>query len=212
MAERNLEGKRIAILATEGVEQVELTEPRKELEQAGATTELISLQPGVVQAMNHIDKGDTIPVDRTVEQVDAESYDGLLLPGGALNPDNLRQDEQAVGFVGEHLGHPSGDARDDGCAGNEGFEHDVRQTFVAARHDERVRHRDATEHLLVVERTGERNPVEQVEARCERPQVVELRPGTDDLERRQIGSGDGLDEQLDALDRDEAADEHEIQT
>ena len=94
MAERNLEGKRIAILATEGVEQVELTEPRKELEQAGATTELISLQPGVVQAMNHIDKGDTIPVDRTVEQVDAESYDGLLLPGGALNPDNLRQDEQ----------------------------------------------------------------------------------------------------------------------
>ena len=99
MAERNLEGKRIAILATEGVEQVELTEPRKELEQAGATTELISLQPGVVQAMNHIDKGDTIPVDRTVEQVDAESYDGLLLPGGALNPDNLRQDEQAVGFV-----------------------------------------------------------------------------------------------------------------
>ena len=99
MAERNLEGKRIALLATEGVEQVELTEPRKELEQAGATTELISLQPGVVQAMNHIDKGDTIPVDRTVEQVDAESYDGLLLPGGALNPDNLRQDEQAVGFV-----------------------------------------------------------------------------------------------------------------
>ena len=94
-----LEGKTIAILAADGVEQVELTEPRKALEQAGATTELISLQPGAVQAMNHIDKGDTIPVDRTVEQVDAESYDGLLLPGGALNPDNLRQNEQAVRFV-----------------------------------------------------------------------------------------------------------------
>jgi protease I len=100
MAEQhNLEGKTIAILAADGVEQVELTEPRKALEQAGATTELISLQPGAVQAMNHIDKGDTIPVDRTVEQVDAESYDGLLLPGGALNPDNLRQNEQAVRFV-----------------------------------------------------------------------------------------------------------------
>jgi protease I len=99
MAEQNLEGKTIAILATEGVEQVELTEPRKALEQAGATTELISLQSGAVQAMNHIDKGDMIPVDRTVEQVDAESYDGLLLPGGALNPDNLRQNEQAVHFV-----------------------------------------------------------------------------------------------------------------
>jgi protease I len=60
---------------------------------------LISLQSGAVQAMNHIDKGDRIPVDRTVEQVDAESYDGLLLPGGVLNPDNLRQNEQAVRFV-----------------------------------------------------------------------------------------------------------------
>lgn len=99
MAEQNLEGKTIAILATEGVEQVELTEPRKALEQAGAATELISLQSGDVQAMNHIEKGDMIPVDRTVEQVEAESYDGLLLPGGALNPDNLRQNEQAVRFV-----------------------------------------------------------------------------------------------------------------
>lgn len=99
MAEQNLEGKTIAILATEGVEQVELTEPRKALEEAGATTELVSLESGAVQAMNHIDKGDTIPVDRTVEQVDAESYDGLLLPGGALNPDNLRQSEHAVRFV-----------------------------------------------------------------------------------------------------------------
>jgi len=99
MAEQNLGDKTIAILATEGVEQVELTEPRKALEDAGATVEVISLEPGAVQAMNHIDKGDMIPVDRTVEQVDAEGYDGLLLPGGVLNPDNLRQNEQAVRFV-----------------------------------------------------------------------------------------------------------------
>ncbi len=99
MAEQNLSGKTIAILATEGVEQVELTKPRKALEEAGATVELISLEPGAVQAMNHIDKGDLIPVDRTVEQVDADGYDGLLLPGGVLNPDNLRQNEQAVRFV-----------------------------------------------------------------------------------------------------------------
>jgi protease I len=101
MAEQSLQGKTIAILASEGVEQVELTEPRKALEQAGATTELISIEQGEVQAVNHIDKGDTFPVDHTVGEVNAESYDGLLLPGGALNPDNLRQNEQAVRFVRE---------------------------------------------------------------------------------------------------------------
>jgi protease I len=99
MGDTTLQGKTIAILATEGVEQVELTEPRKALEEAGATTELISLQPGTVQAMKHIDKGDTIPVDRTLDEADASTYDGLLLPGGAVNPDNLRQDERAVRFV-----------------------------------------------------------------------------------------------------------------
>jgi protease I len=99
MTGQTLEGKRIAILATEGVEQVELTEPRKALEQAGATTELISLESGEVQAMNHIDKGETFPVDRTVDQVSADTYDGLLLPGGVANPDNLRQNEPAVRFV-----------------------------------------------------------------------------------------------------------------
>ncbi len=99
MGDTTLQGKTIAILATEGVEQVELTEPRKALVEAGATTELISLKPGTVQAMKHIDKGDTIPVERTLDQADASSYDGLLLPGGALNPDNLRQDERAVQFV-----------------------------------------------------------------------------------------------------------------
>ena len=101
MAEQSLQGKTIAILASEGVEQVELTEPRKALEQAGATTELISIEPGEIQAVNHIDKGDTFPVDHTVDEVNAQSYDGLMLPGGALNPDNVRQSEQAVRFVRE---------------------------------------------------------------------------------------------------------------
>jgi protease I len=99
MPESTLQGKRIAVLATDGVEQVELTKPRAALERAGATAELISIAPGTVQAMNHIDKGDTIPVDRTIDETDAEEYDGLLLPGGALNPDNLRQDDRAVSFV-----------------------------------------------------------------------------------------------------------------
>ena len=96
-----LESKRIAVLAAEGVEQVELVEPRNALEQAGATTELISLETGQVQAMNHTDKGDTFPVDRTVEEVDVADYDGLLLAGGALNPDNLRMNEGAVRLVRE---------------------------------------------------------------------------------------------------------------
>jgi protease I len=94
-----LKGKTIAILATEGVEQVELTKPRKALDQAGATTELIAPKSGRIQAMKHIDKGDTFPVDRTIDQADPERYDGLMLPGGALNPDNLRQDRRAVEFV-----------------------------------------------------------------------------------------------------------------
>jgi protease I len=94
-----LDGKRIAVLAAEGVEQVELVEPRKALEQAGAATDLISISGKPVQAMNHIDKADTFPVDHIVDQVESEQYDALLLPGGALNPDNLRMDPRAVRFV-----------------------------------------------------------------------------------------------------------------
>jgi protease I len=101
MGDQSLQGKTIAILASDGVEQVELTKPRTALEQAGANVELISIQSGQIQGMNHIDKGETFPVDHTVEEVNAESYDGLLLPGGAVNPDNLRQNEQAVRFVRE---------------------------------------------------------------------------------------------------------------
>jgi protease I len=94
-----LDGKKIAVLAAEGVEQVELEKPVKALRDAGAETELISLERGTVQAMNHIDKADTFPVDRTVDEASVDDYDGLLLPGGAVNPDNLRQSEEAVAFV-----------------------------------------------------------------------------------------------------------------
>ena len=94
-----LNGKKIAFLATEGVEQVELTEPWKAVEQAGATAELVSLQDGEVQAFNHLDKADTFPVDRTVRDASASDYDGLVLPGGVANPDFLRMDDDAVRFV-----------------------------------------------------------------------------------------------------------------
>jgi protease I len=76
-----LEGKTIAFLAAEGVEQVELTEPWKAVEQEGGTPELISLEPGHVQAFNHLDKGDTFPVDHTAAEADASHYDGLLVVG-----------------------------------------------------------------------------------------------------------------------------------
>ena len=94
-----LEGKTIAFLATEGVEQVELTDPWKAVEQAGGTPQLISLQEGQVQAFNHLDKGDTFPVDKTAADADAGDYDGLVLPGGVANPDALWTDEDAVGFI-----------------------------------------------------------------------------------------------------------------
>jgi deglycase len=94
-----LQGKKIAFLATDGVEQVEYTEPRKAVEQAGATTDLVSLQPGEIQGFNHLDRGDTFPVDRAVRDVSADDYDGLVLPGGVANPDVLRTDQDAVRFV-----------------------------------------------------------------------------------------------------------------
>ncbi len=94
-----LEGKTIAFLATEGVEQVELTDPWKAVQDAGGTAELISLEAGEVQAFNHLDKADTFPVDHTAGEADAARYDGLVLPGGVANPDQLRVDEDAVAFV-----------------------------------------------------------------------------------------------------------------
>jgi protease I len=95
-----LQDKRIAFLvAPEGTEQVELTEPWKAVEDAGGTPELISTDEGEIQAFNHLDKADTFKVDRTVGDASASDYDGLVLPGGVANPDFLRTDEQAVGFV-----------------------------------------------------------------------------------------------------------------
>ena len=95
----DLNGKRVAILVTDMFEQVELVEPRKALEEAGATTEIVSLQEGEIQGFNHYDKADTFPVDRTVEEASPADYDALLLPGGVGNPDALRMDENAVAFV-----------------------------------------------------------------------------------------------------------------
>jgi deglycase len=94
-----LKGKKIAFLAAEGVEQVELTEPWKAVEQAGGSPELISVEDGEVQAFNHLDKADTFTVDKTAKDADASDYDGLVLPGGVANPDFLRTDEDAVRFV-----------------------------------------------------------------------------------------------------------------
>jgi protease I len=94
-----LNGKRIAIVATDMVEQVELVEPRKALDEAGAKTDLISIEPGEIQGFNHYDKANKIPVDRTIEEVRADEYDGLMLPGGVGNPDTLRMDENVVSFV-----------------------------------------------------------------------------------------------------------------
>ena len=97
MAELN--GTRVAILATDMFEQVELVEPRKAVEQAGADVELVSLEAGEIQGFNHYDKADIFHVDRAVGDVSADDYDALLLPGGVGNPDTLRMDEDAVRFV-----------------------------------------------------------------------------------------------------------------
>jgi protease I len=95
-----LDGKRIAFLvANEGVEQVELTEPWKAVESEGGTPELVSLQSGKVQGFNHLDKGDTFDVDREVSDAKADDYDALVLPGGVANPDFLRADRDAVAFT-----------------------------------------------------------------------------------------------------------------
>ncbi|MCW3010184.1 MAG: intracellular protease, PfpI family [Solirubrobacterales bacterium] len=96
----DLNGKTIAILAADGVEQVELERPRAAVEAAGATAVLLSLEEGEIQAMNgDIEPGDRVPVDRVVAGASAEDFDGLLLPGGTVNPDRLRVDDDAIAFV-----------------------------------------------------------------------------------------------------------------
>lgn len=101
MAEKQLTGLRIAALATDGVEQVELTEPRKALEQAGAEVIVIAPKRGKIQAFKHHDKADTIPVGMTLDEADPADFDGVLLPGGVINGDALRIEEKAQAFVQE---------------------------------------------------------------------------------------------------------------
>jgi len=94
-----LDGKKVAFLFTEGVEQVELTEPLEAVRKAGAEADLISLEKGEVEMWQHFDKGDKIEAQYAVGDVDASDYDALVLPGGVANPDQLRVDEDAVKFV-----------------------------------------------------------------------------------------------------------------
>ncbi len=95
-----LQGKKVAfVVAPEGAEQIELTEPWKAVENEGGTPELVSTEEGEIQAFNHLDKGDTFKVDRTVADATPSDYDGLVLPGGVANPDLLRMDEHAVTFI-----------------------------------------------------------------------------------------------------------------
>src|SRR6185437_7680801 len=101
MAERKLAGKRVAILAADMFERVELEQPRKALEDAGATTEVVSIHDGEIKGFDHFDPATTVKVDKTVEEVSADDYDALLVPGGVGNPDQLRGDENAVHFVRE---------------------------------------------------------------------------------------------------------------
>jgi protease I len=96
---KDINQQKIAILATDGVEQSELTEPRKALDEAGAKTELISIKAGEIKGWNHTEWGETFTVDKLIDDVDASEYDGLVLPGGVMNPDKLRMNAKAVSFV-----------------------------------------------------------------------------------------------------------------
>ena len=96
-----LQNRTIAILVTNGFEQVELTEPRKALEQAGARVRVISPAKGKVKGWNHTDWGNEIPIDEPLDQADAGRYDALVLPGGVMNPDKLRRNEHVLAFVKE---------------------------------------------------------------------------------------------------------------
>ena len=98
-AQKQLLGKRVAILATDGVERVELLEPRKALDEAGARTVVVSPKTGKIKGWEHGQWGDDILVDQSLDSVRADDFDALLLPGGVMNPDRLRQNESAVQFV-----------------------------------------------------------------------------------------------------------------
>lgn len=101
--EFGLKGRKVAIVATDGVEQSELEEPRRALDAAGAVTHVVAPSEGSIQAMNHDEKGARIPVDRVLSEVRASDYDALVLPGGVANPDRLRTDRSAVQFAREFM-------------------------------------------------------------------------------------------------------------
>ncbi len=96
---KQIPGKRVAILATDGFEQIELTSPKKSLEQAGATVDIISIKSGKIKGWDKTDWGKSIKVDRLVNDVHTTDYDALVLPGGQINPDKLRTDKNAVDFI-----------------------------------------------------------------------------------------------------------------
>jgi protease I len=100
---QQLHGKKVAVLATDGVEQVELTEPVKALKSAGAAVDIVAPKPGKIQGFNHHDKGDTIAVDKTLDQADSSGYAALVLPGGVINPDALRLEPLAIRFVRDFI-------------------------------------------------------------------------------------------------------------
>jgi protease I len=99
MAEQNISGKRVAILATDGVERVELIEPKKALDSAGARTTVIAPKSGSIKGWEHDHWGEDIKVDLPLDQARADDFDSLVLPGGVMNPDRLRMDKRAVDFV-----------------------------------------------------------------------------------------------------------------
>jgi len=99
----NLKGMKIAILATDGFEQMELTEPRKALDQAGATTEVVSPKSGQIKGWKFTEWGENIKVDKPLERANPQDYDALVLPGGVMNPDHLRMDPKAVDFIRQFI-------------------------------------------------------------------------------------------------------------
>ncbi|MCY1137425.1 type 1 glutamine amidotransferase [Actinoplanes sp. Pm04-4] len=99
----SIQGKRIAFLATDGVEEVEYTEPRKAVESAGGTAELVSIKDDEIQAVNHMDPAGKYPVEKPIKDASASDYDALVLPGGVANPDFLRTNPDAVNFVREFV-------------------------------------------------------------------------------------------------------------
>ena len=103
MTQGKLTGKKIAVLATDGFEQVELTRPVEALKAAGAEVEVVSPKSGSIKGFNHHDKGDRTPVDRTLSEASSDDYDGLVLPGGVINPDALRLEDEAIAFVRDFL-------------------------------------------------------------------------------------------------------------